>query len=63
MNDKRQATLDALAKIPNGIWPAYLMTLRGLNLAVGNMLLDDPTPCVELEDAIKVELEVQGEKR
>lgn len=52
----KQAIFDALAKIPDGVWPAYLMALKGVNRAVGNFVLDDPTPADELDKAIEKEL-------
>lgn len=56
----RQATLDALGAMPQQIWLCYLMAIRGMNLVVADIVMDDPSLCDDLEDAIKKELDVKS---
>lgn len=56
MTNQRLATLAALADLPEGVWIAYLLTLRGVNRVLRQMVLDDPTQCIALEAAIALEL-------
>lgn len=56
MTPERQHTLDMLAELPDGIWIAYIQAIRGVNLVMGNYVVDDPTPCEDVEMAIRAEL-------
>lgn len=53
----RTPVLEALRKIPEGVWIVYLLQLRCANTIVGGMLLDDPTTTDGLEGAIAKVLE------
>lgn len=52
MSINRQATLDALNRLPQNAWIAYLTSLRDVNLMIGKMSVDS-TPYDALEAAIQ----------
>lgn len=56
---QRQEIFDVLDELPDAIWQAYLYAIRGVNLVMGNFVLDDPTPCEAIEQGIRRAL---GEK-
>ena len=53
MNTERQALLTALGELPDDIFHAYLVALRGVNKMFADVILDDPTPAEKIETAIE----------
>lgn len=54
--NNRQEILNALATLPDPVWVVYLRLLRVLNAIFAESIIDDPTPCIAIEEAIEKEL-------
>ena len=53
---QRQMVFAALMTMPEPVWLAYLTILRSVNMVFRNTVIEDPTPCDALENAIAREL-------
>lgn len=60
MKADRQPVYDALDKLPDMVFCAYLCALSGINKAMALTVLDDPTPAADLEAAMKPHIEKLG---
>lgn len=60
---ERQKVYDALDELPELVFAAYAATLQGINIVVAMTVLDDPTPCAKLAEAIKPYIDKIGEMK
>jgi hypothetical protein len=58
---ERQPVLFALDQLPRDAWVVLLCAVRGVNVGLAAVVMDDPTPLSALDAAIAAELARLGE--
>ena len=53
MKVDRQPVYDALDKLPDILFAAMMYAISGVDRVFALTVMDDPTPCIELDKAIK----------